>query len=95
MTHGKTYNKSPCRINHKATKSKTNNQLKVILIACSVDVWHLKKVTGGRSVVIGGTVGLVSSIYRASDLQAGGRGFDNCIRHNFSSLVYFNGDEVN
>ena len=23
-THGKTYNKSPCRINHKATKSKTN-----------------------------------------------------------------------
>ena len=25
MTHGTTYNKSPCRINHKATKSKTNN----------------------------------------------------------------------
>ena len=24
MTHGKTYNKLPCRINHKATKSKTN-----------------------------------------------------------------------
>ena len=24
MTHGKTNNKSPCRINHKATKSKTN-----------------------------------------------------------------------
>ena len=24
MTHGKTYNKSPSRINHKATKSKTN-----------------------------------------------------------------------
>ena len=24
MTHGKTYNKSPCRINHKATKSKIN-----------------------------------------------------------------------
>ena len=24
MTHGKTYNKSPCRLNHKATKSKTN-----------------------------------------------------------------------
>ena len=24
MTHGKTYNKSPCRINHKATRSKTN-----------------------------------------------------------------------
>ena len=23
MTHGTTYNKSPCRINHKATKSKT------------------------------------------------------------------------
>ena len=24
MTHGKTYNKSPRRINHKATKSKNN-----------------------------------------------------------------------
>ena len=24
ITHGKTYNKSPCRTNHKATKSKTN-----------------------------------------------------------------------
>ena len=24
MTHGKTYNKSPRRINHKATKNKTN-----------------------------------------------------------------------
>ena len=24
MTHGKTYNKSPCRINHKATKRKIN-----------------------------------------------------------------------
>ena len=24
MTHGKTYSKSPCRINHRATKSKTN-----------------------------------------------------------------------
>ena len=24
MTHGKTYNKSPRRINHKATKSETN-----------------------------------------------------------------------
>ena len=24
ITHGKTYNKSPRRINHKATKSKTN-----------------------------------------------------------------------
>ena len=27
MTHGKTYNKSPRRINHKATKSKTNTAL--------------------------------------------------------------------
>ena len=26
MTHGKTYNKSPRRINHKATKSKTNTE---------------------------------------------------------------------
>ena len=30
MTHGKTYNKSPCRINHKATKSKTNTCVVVV-----------------------------------------------------------------
>ena len=29
MTHGKTYNKSPRRINHKATKSKTNTTQKI------------------------------------------------------------------
>ena len=45
--------------------------------------------------MIGGTVGLVSSVDRAPDLQSGGRGFESCIGHTFSSLVYFNGDEVN
>ena len=45
--------------------------------------------------MIGGTVGLVSSVGRAPDLQAGGRGFEFCIGHTFSSLVYLNGDEVN
>ena len=30
MTHGKTYNKSPRRINHKATKSKTNTGTTVL-----------------------------------------------------------------
>ena len=44
-------------------------------------------------MVIGGTVGPVSSVGRAPDLQAGGRGFESCIGHTFSSLVYFNGDE--
>ena len=42
-------------------------------------------------VVIGGTVGPVSSAGRAPDLQAGGRGFESCIWHTFSSFVYFNG----
>ena len=32
MTHGKTYNKSPRRINHKATKSKTNTGTIAIII---------------------------------------------------------------
>ena len=41
-------------------------------------------------MVIGGTVRLVSSVGRAPDLQAGGRRFESCIRHTFSSLVYFN-----
>ena len=40
-------------------------------------------------MVIGGTVGLVSSVGRAPDLHAGGRGFEPCIGHTFSSLVYF------
>ena len=40
--------------------------------------------------MIGGTVGLVSSVGRAPELQAGGRGFESCIGHTFSSLVYFN-----
>ena len=47
------------------------------------------------SVVIGGTVRHVSSVGRAPDLQAGGCRFESCIGHTFSSLVYFNGDEVN
>ena len=37
--------------------------------------------------MIGEIVGPVSSVGRAPDLQAGGRGF--CIGHTFSSLVYF------
>ena len=40
-------------------------------------------------MVIGGTVGLVSSVGRTPNLQAGGRGFESCIGHTFSSLVYF------
>ena len=40
-------------------------------------------------MVIGGTVGPVNSVGRAPDLQAGGRGFESCIGHTFSSLVYF------
>ena len=40
-------------------------------------------------MVIGRTVRLVSSVGRAPDLQAGGRGFESCIGHTFSSLVYF------
>ena len=42
-------------------------------------------------MAIGRTVGPVSSDGRAPDLQAGDRGFETCIRHTFSSLVYFNG----
>ena len=41
-------------------------------------------------VVIGRTVGLISSVGRVPDLQAWGRGFESCIGHTFTSLVYFN-----
>ena len=37
-------------------------------------------------VVTGWTVGLISSIERAPDLQAGGRGFESCIGHTLASL---------
>ena len=63
------------------------------LIVCSVGAWHLK-VKRGRSLVIGRTVGPVSSVGRALDLQAGGRRFASCIRHTFSFLVYFNGAQL-
>ena len=39
--------------------------------------------------MIGKTDCLISSAGRAPDLQAGGRGFESCIGHTFSSLVYF------
>ena len=48
-----------------------------------------------KSVVIGRTDGLVSSVGRAPDLQAGGHGFQSCIRHTVSSLVYFKVPNVN
>ena len=42
--------------------------------------------------MIGTTIGLVSSVGRAPDLQAGGHGVESCNGHTFSSLyiVYFN-----
>ena len=40
MTHGKTYNKSPRRINHKATKSKTNTGTTAL-------EWLVEQTTGG------------------------------------------------
>ena len=42
-----------------------------------------------KVVVIGRTVGLISSAGRAPDLQAGGPWSESCIGHTFSSLVYF------
>ena len=41
MTHGKTYNKSPRRINHKATKSKTNTRTTALERS-------VEQTTGGR-----------------------------------------------
>ena len=41
MTDGKTYNKSPRRINHKATKSKTNTETTALGIICSTYTYSL------------------------------------------------------
>ena len=40
MTHGKTYNKSPRRINHKAIRSKTNTETTAL-------EWSVEQTTGG------------------------------------------------
>ena len=47
MTHGKTYNKSPRRINHKATKSKTNTGTTVLNTKgdCKVQTLALEIIT--------------------------------------------------
>ena len=47
MTHGKTYNKSPRRINHKATKSKTNTGTNALERS-------VEQTTGGGGGVVGG-----------------------------------------
>ena len=54
MTHGTTYNKSPRRINHKATKSKTNtgtNALVLRLIQYIIKTWRYLKATKGIELV--------------------------------------------
>ena len=45
MTHGKTYNKSPRRINHKATKSKTNTGTTAL-------EWSVEQTTGGFKALL-------------------------------------------
>ena len=42
MTHGKTYNKSPRRINHKATKSKTNTGTTALERSVEQTTWGFK-----------------------------------------------------
>ena len=45
MTHGTTYNKSPRRINHKETKSKTNTRTTAL-------EWSVEQTTGGFKVLL-------------------------------------------
>ena len=45
MTHGKTYNKSPRRINHKATRSKTNTGITAL-------EWSVEETTGGFKALL-------------------------------------------
>ena len=45
MTHGKTYNKSPRRINYKATKNKTNT-------GTTATEWSVEQTTGGLKALL-------------------------------------------
>ena len=51
MTHGKSYKKSPRRINHKATKSKTNTGTTAL-------EWSVEQTTGGGGGGGGGVGGV-------------------------------------
>ena len=42
MTHGKTYNKSPRRINHKAARSKTNTGTTALEQSVEQTTWGFK-----------------------------------------------------
>ena len=72
MTHGKTYNKSPRRINHKASKSKTNTGTTALERSVEQTTGGFK--ASGQVNTRGGLGGLVVS---ALDFQAGYRGFES------------------
>ena len=58
MTHGKTYNKLPRRINHKATKSKTNTGTTV-------------EQTTGRGGGVGGLEGVFKALLQLANFTLG------------------------
>ena len=65
MTHGKTYNKLPRRINHKATKSKTNTGTAALERS-------VEQTTGrGRGVGGGGERGGVKALLQLANFTLG------------------------
>ena len=65
MTHGKTYNKSPRRINHKATKSKTKTETTALERS-------VEQTTGGVCVCVwGGGGGGVKALLQLANFTLG------------------------
>ena len=66
MTHGKTYNKSPRRINHKSTKSKTNTRTTALERSVEQTTGEFKALLQLANFTLGPDATLNTEIYKNS-----------------------------
>ena len=64
MTHGKTYNKSPRRINHKTTKSKTNTGTTALERSVEQTTWGFKALLQLTNFTLGPDATLNTEIHK-------------------------------
>ena len=66
MTHGKTYNKSPRRINYKATKSKTNTGITALERSVEQTIGEFKALLQLTNFTLGPDATLNTEIHKKS-----------------------------
>ena len=69
MTHGKTYNKSPRRINYKATKSKTNTGTTALERSVEQTTWGFKALLQLANFTLGPDATLNTEIHKNASLH--------------------------